>query len=115
VTTAGGSLTAATGVRFALEPGAGRTRVPVRTTLLAAATAVALVTSVLVFSASLDHLVATPGLYGSAWDGQIALDNLNTPAGFNNLDPSALTQVEAQFVDVANRSGSVVDSAVLQV
>ena len=78
-------------------------------------TAVALVTSVVVFSASIDRLVSTPRLYGSPWDGQIALDNLNTPAGFNNLDPSALTQVEAQFVDVANRSGSVVDSALLQV
>ena len=115
VTTAGGSLTAAIGVRFALDRGAGRTPVPVRTTLLAAATAVALVTSVVVFSGSLDHLLATPRLYGSAWDGQIALDNLNTPAGFNDLDPSALDPIKAQFVDVADHSGSVADSALFQV
>ena len=115
VTTAGGSLTAAVGVRFALDPGTGRTRVPVRTTLLAAATAVALVTSVVVFSASLDHLLATPRLYGSAWDGQIALDNLNTPAGFNNLDPNALDRIEAQFVHVADHSRSIADSALFQV
>jgi hypothetical protein len=115
VTTAGGSLTAAIGVRFALDRGAGRTPVPVRTTLLAAATAVALVTSVVVFSGSLDHLLATPRLYGSAWDGQIALDNLNTPAGFNDLDPSALEPIKAQFVDVADHSGSVADSALFQV
>jgi FtsX-like permease family len=115
VTTAGGPITAALGLRFALERGAGRTSVPVRTTLSAAATAVALVVSVVVFSASIDHLVSTPRLYGSTWDGQIALDNLNTPAGFNNLDPNALSQIEAQFVDVANRSGSVAESALLQV
>jgi len=115
VTATGGSLTAAVGLRFALEPGGGRTRVPVRATLLAAATAVALVTSVVVFSASLDHLLATPSLYGSAWDAQIALDNLNTPAGFNNLNPSTLDPIEAQFVHVADHSGSVADSALFQV
>jgi hypothetical protein len=111
----GASLPAAVGLRFALERGGGRSAVPVRTTLIAAATAVALVTSVVVFSASIGHLVATPRLYGSSWDDQIALDNLNTPAGFNNLDPSALAGIETQFVDVANDSGSIADSALLQV
>ena len=42
-----------------------------RTTLLAAGTAVALVTAVVVFSASLDHLVATPRLFGSPWRAQM--------------------------------------------
>jgi putative ABC transport system permease protein len=111
----GASLPAAMGLRFALERGGGRSAVPVRTTLIAAATAVALVTSVVVFSGSIDHLVSTPRLYGSAWDGQIALDNLDTPAGFNNLDPDALAGIETQFVDVANGSGSIADSALLQV
>jgi putative ABC transport system permease protein len=115
VTAAGGPVTAAVGLRFALERGAGRTSVPVRTTLCAAASAVALVISVVVFSASIDHLVSTPRLYGSAWDGQIALENLNTPAGFNNLDPNALIDVQKRFVAVANHSGSVVDSALLQI
>lgn len=115
VTAVGGPVTASIGLRFALERGAGRTSVPVRSTLAAAAAAVALVISVVVFSASIDHLVATPRLYGSAWDGQIALDNLDTPAGFNNLDPNALSQIETQFIDVANHSGSIADSALLQV
>jgi hypothetical protein len=115
IAAAGGSLAAVVGVRFGLEPGVGRTSVPVRTTLLAAATAVALVTAVLVFSGSLDHLLATPRLYGASWDGQIELDNLNSPAGFNDLDQSQLEQIQRQFVDVADRSGSVSASALVDV
>ncbi len=112
---AGGSLAAVVGVRFGLERGAGRSSVPVRTTLLAAATAVALVTSVVVFSGSLDHLLATPALYGSGWDAQVQLSNLNTPAGFDDQDPARMAQIERQFMDVADRSGSVAASAFLQV
>jgi hypothetical protein len=115
VSAAGGSLPAVVGIRFGIEPGAGRTSVPVRTTLLAAATAVALVTSVVVFSASLDHLLGAPRLYGSAWDGQIELDNLNTPGGFNDHDLPTLTKIEAQFERVADRSGSIAASALVPV
>jgi putative ABC transport system permease protein len=115
VASAGGSLAAVMGVRFGLEPGAGRTSVPVRTTLLAAATAVALVTSVAVFSGSLDHLLTTPQLYGSGWDAQIQLDNLNTPAGYNDQDPAQLAEIQRQFVAVADRSDSVAASALLDV
>ena len=115
VAAAGGSVTSVLGVRFALERGGGRSSFPVRTTLVAAATAVALVTSVVVFSGSLDHLLATPRLYGTGWDAQIELDNLNTPAGFNDLDSSALANIEKTFVHVADHSGSVADSALLEV
>jgi FtsX-like permease family len=115
VASAGGSLAAVVGVRFGLEPGAGRTSVPVRTTLLAAATAVALVTSVVVFSGSLDHLLGTPRLYGSAWDGQVPLDNVNTPAGFNDQDPTELANIQKHYVDVADRSGSVAASAIIDI
>jgi hypothetical protein len=115
VAAAGGSLTSVLGLRFALERGAGRGSFAVRTTLAAAATAVALVTSVVVFSSSLDHLLATPRLYGTGWDAQIELDNLNTPAGFNDLDSSALANIEKTFVHVADHSGSVADSALLEV
>ncbi len=115
VASVGGSLAAVMGVRFGLEPGAGRTSVPVRTTLLAAATAVALVTSVVVFSGSLDHLLSTPVLYGSGWDGQVQLDNLNTPAGYNDQDPAQVAAIQHQFVAVAQRSGAIAASAVIQV
>jgi hypothetical protein len=115
VASIGGSLAAVMGVRFGLEPGAGRTSVPVRTTLLAAATAVALVTSVVVFSGSLDHLLSTPVLYGSGWDAQVQLDNLNTPAGYNDQDPAQVAAIQRQFVAVAQRSGAIAASAVIQV
>ncbi len=103
----GGSLAAVVGVRFGLESGPRRTSVPVRTTLLAAATAVALVMSVAVFSTSLNHLIATPRLYGAPWDGQVELDNLNSANGQNSSSPVQAASAQEKFVEVASRSGSV--------
>ena len=59
------------GVGMALEPGRGRTAVPVRSSLVGAAVAVLGVAAVAVFAASLDHLVATPRAYGINWDGVV--------------------------------------------
>jgi ABC-type lipoprotein release transport system permease subunit len=59
---------AATGVRMALEPGRGRTAVPVRTTLVGAIVALAAVATTLTFAANLSRLVNTPRLYGRSWD-----------------------------------------------
>jgi putative ABC transport system permease protein len=56
------------GVRMALEPGAGRTAVPVRTATFGAAISLVAVAASLVFGASLDRLVARPALSGWAWD-----------------------------------------------
>ncbi len=112
VAAAGGSLTAVLGIRFALESGSGRATVPVRTTLLAAATAVGLVTSMCVFSVSLDHLAATPKLYGVPWDGLIDLDNLNVPNGFGG-NPSA--NIVTKFVDSADDSGAIARSSLVDV
>ena len=103
----GGSLAAVIGVRFGLEAGPRRTSVPVRTTLLAAATAVALVMSVAVFSTSLNHLLATPRLYGAPWDGQVELDDLNSANGPNGSSPAQVAAGQQKFVEVASRSGSV--------
>jgi ABC-type lipoprotein release transport system permease subunit len=61
-----------TGVRMALEPGRGRTSVPVRATLLAAIVGVAAVAGTLTITASADHLLGTPRLYGQNWDAVIA-------------------------------------------
>jgi hypothetical protein len=55
---------AVTGIRFALEPGAGRNTVPVRSAILGAVLAVVIVTSTLTFGASLRTLVSRPALYG---------------------------------------------------
>ena len=66
------SVTAVLGIRLALQPGAGRTAVPVRSTVASAVVGVAALTGALVFSASLGHLLATPRLYGVTWDAYIS-------------------------------------------
>jgi hypothetical protein len=70
----GAPLSVSAGARMALEPGRGRTAVPVRTTIVTAALAIATVTAALVFAASLDRLVTTPKLYGWNWDVRITVD-----------------------------------------
>ena len=57
-----------TGARFALEPGRGRTAVPVRSVLLANVLAVAIVTATFNFGSGLATLVSHPRLYGWNWD-----------------------------------------------
>jgi len=59
------------GLRLALEPGRGRTSVPVRSVLAGAVLAVAVVTATLTFGASLTTLVSHPALYG--WNFDYAL------------------------------------------
>ncbi len=65
---AGAPLAAVTGVRFVLNPGRGRNSVPVRSTLLGLAIAVAAVGAAVTFGANLLRLVDTPVLYGQTWD-----------------------------------------------
>lgn len=65
---AGARVTATTGIRFALEPGRGRTAVPVRSALAGTALSVLTVTAAFTFGANLLHLVHTPRLYGKNWD-----------------------------------------------
>ena len=57
-----------TGVRLALEPGRGRTAVPVRSAIVGAAAAVCVLTAAGVFGASLARLAGTPAAYGWTWD-----------------------------------------------
>src|SRR5205823_290799 len=68
---AGAPLTVTAGVRLALEPGRGRTAVPVRAALAGTALSVLAVTAALTFGANLLHLVNTPPLYGKRWDAAI--------------------------------------------
>lgn len=68
---AGASTAAGTGVRMALEPGRGRTSVPVRSTIISAILGVAVIAGVLGFSASLARLLDQPRLYGWNWDVQV--------------------------------------------
>jgi hypothetical protein len=59
------------GARFALEPGRGRTAVPVRSVITGAVLAIGVVMATLTFGASLDSLVSHPALYG--WNFDYAL------------------------------------------
>jgi hypothetical protein len=64
---AGAPVSVVAGVRFALEPGHGRTAVPVRSALFGAALAVAIVVATLTFGSGLATLVSHPPLYGWNW------------------------------------------------
>ncbi len=61
-------VSAAVGLRLALHRGSGRTALPVASTVVTAAVGLAALTGALVFSGSLNHLLATPRLYGASWD-----------------------------------------------
>ena len=69
------------GLRMAFESGSRKNAVPVRSTFAGAALGVLGVTAVLVFASSLDHLVATPRLYGWTWDFKAEDTTANTPCG----------------------------------
>jgi putative ABC transport system permease protein len=66
---------AVVGVRMALEPGRGRTAVPVRSAILGAILGVAALTASLLFATSLHHLLATPRLSGYTWDVFVTVDS----------------------------------------
>jgi hypothetical protein len=116
----------AAGVRMALEPGRGRTAVPVRSSLLAVTVAVAALVAAVTFAASLDHLLATPRLYGWSWDARVTsnsssgdaesvfavlgadkriadvatLDNPPLDVGGAQIDDIAMTQVRGSIQPV---------------
>jgi hypothetical protein len=68
---AGLSPAAVTGTRLALEPGRGRSAVPVRSAVVAAAAGVAALTMAVTFGASLLGLVGDPHAYGVTWDVKV--------------------------------------------
>ena len=89
----GGSPSAVTGVRMALEPGRGRTAVPVRTTVLGTGLGMIALAAALVFSASLQHLTTTPRLSGWNWDALVGSE-VNKPTG-DEQEPSADEKLSA--------------------
>ncbi len=90
-----------TGARFALEPGRGRTAVPVRSVLLANVLAVAIVTATFNFASGLSTLVSHPRLYGWNWD--YALQGFPVPPQSLALlakDPLVAAWSGVKFADV---------------
>ena len=63
--------TVGVGVRMALQPGRGRSTVPVRSSLTAVSVALAALVAAFTFGASLGHMLSTPRLYGSSWDAVV--------------------------------------------
>jgi hypothetical protein len=78
------------GIRMALEPGRGRTAVPVRSAILGATLAIATLIAALTFWSSLQHLVSTPRLSGFVWDlfasPPTDADGHPVPAGLARID-----------------------------
>jgi len=73
----GASVPAVTGSRMALEPGRGRTSVPVRAALVGAILAVAAFAAAYTIGASLGSVPKDPSLYGWNWD--VVVGNPNSP------------------------------------
>ena len=65
---AGLPISSVTGVRFALEPGRGRSTAPVRSAIVGSVLAVFILTTTVTFGASLNSLVSHPALYGWNWN-----------------------------------------------
>ena len=72
---------AATGLRMALEPGAGRTAVPVRSVMASTVVALVALVAAVTFGSSLRSLMHQPRLYGWDWDATL-VDN----AGYGSVD-----------------------------
>ncbi|MGD0395048.1 MAG: FtsX-like permease family protein, partial [Acidimicrobiales bacterium] len=98
--TAGLPVTGVVGVRMALEPGAGRTAVPVRSALLGTGLAISLVVATVVFGSSLATLVSHPPLYGWNWSYMLS----QVGSGGGNVPPQAFTLL-AHDRDVAAYTG----------
>jgi ABC-type lipoprotein release transport system permease subunit len=89
------------GVQFALDQGRTRPALPVRSSLIGATAGILVVVGVLVFAASLDHLVTTPDAYGWTWD--TTAGDLTSVAPTNDCGPIT-TRLSHQTVlaDVAS-------------
>jgi hypothetical protein len=88
------------GLRFALEPGRGRTAVPVRSALVGSVLAVAVVAATLTFGAGLRTLVAKPSLYG--WNWTLGLSSVNgvPPPALELLDDDPAVDGYADYSDL---------------
>jgi hypothetical protein len=87
-------------MRLALEPGEGRTAVPVRATMAGAVVAVVALVASVVFGASLNSLVRHPRLYGWGWD--VTLIN---GQGYGNFNADKTRELLDPDPDIAARSG----------
>jgi hypothetical protein len=120
--------TAVAGFRFALEPGAGRHAVPVRSAILGTTLAVIVGIATVTFGSSLNTLVSHPALYGWNWSYELSagqgavvpgahitklLDADRHIASWSSIDFSTL-RIDGQPEPViAERSGAAVAPPIL--
>ena len=69
---AAGPVPLALGLRFALQRGARRPGMPVRSAIASATLGVAALSAAIVFAGSLSYLLTSPALYGVTWDAMIS-------------------------------------------
>ncbi len=102
-----GAPAAAIGARMAVEPGQGRSAVPVRSALTGTAVAVAAVVAALVFGASLARLVGTPRLYGQDWGLGLSLGFGSAPGSGPSGAASFLSHVPGVAAYAGGNSGQI--------
>jgi hypothetical protein len=105
---AGLPITGVVGLRMALEPGGGRTAVPVRSALLGTAVAISLVVATVTFGSSLGTLVSHPSLYGWNWSYMLS----QVGSGGGNVPPQAFTLLDhdrevAAYTGVSYMDGEI--------
>jgi hypothetical protein len=95
------SPAAAAGIRMALQPGHGRTAVPVRSAIFGATLGVAALTASLVLAGSLGHLLDTPRLSGFTWDAFVSVEGgLPRAAAALRADPKIAGYTRGGFTGV---------------
>jgi hypothetical protein len=90
--------TMTSGLRLALEPGRGRTAVPVRSAHLGAFLGVFAVSTVVVLTANLGQLIASPARFGWNWDFKttdVNFDGSAQACGRNTFGLTSLSSVGA--------------------
>jgi hypothetical protein len=114
----GAPLAVSTGVRMALEPGRGRSAVPVRSGLAGVTLGIVTLVAAITFGASLAHLLATPDLYGQTWDVELttyddtfATGGISIIENDDRVDGAAIGNFRASF-DVGGRrvDGLILDT-----
>ena len=102
------------GIRFSLDPGAGRNSVPVRSAIVGTTLAIVVVIATVTFGASLDTLVSHPPLYGWNWNyeltggGGIAPVPGQEAADLLDHDRSVAAWSGVSFGAIASLGGQVV-------
>jgi len=91
----------AAGVRLALDPGRGRSAVPIRSTVLGAALGIGALAGALVFNGSLAHLLSSPQLYGVAWDARVTVTSGGQVRGASVENLASAVQDDPDVADLS--------------